>query len=340
MAMRMPEHLENVHVDSDELERVAANMNAAGRKMRDGKPFRADAGETALLARQIEYVRAKTTDKVYAASKALLFIPIATDVPSGAQTFVTVQWDMAGSAKIISNFADDLPKVTVLAAERANMVHYIGNAYDYSVREMRNAAFAGVPLSTKKADAARIIHERTIDDLAATGDSDANLPGFINNTNVPFVTPVNGDWDNPATTSAQILEDLYAMEWAIVITSKELFEPDTMLLAPSLYKIVATKSYSDQNADTVLTVFLRNAKFIKTVDQWHKLENADAESNGPRAVIYKKDPMVVEIVLPDPFTQEPAQWRNLVATINCTSTIGGVVVNYPLGIAYCDGLLD
>lgn len=336
--MRFPRHLQNVRVDAKELARTAAILNLAGQTMRDGKPHRADAGETGVFARQVEYVRAKTTDVVYAESKALKFLPVATDVPEGAQVFLTQQWDMAGSAKIISSFADDLPKVSVLGKERAQIMQVVGNAYDYSIEEIAQASFAGVPLNAKKAAACRMIHERTIDDLASTGDDDANLPGFINNTNVPLVTPLNGGWNT--ATSDDILEDLYELAWSIVTTSKELFTPDTMLFAPELYKLLSTKSYSSQVPDKLMKIFLTNCDFIKTVDQWHKLEDADAEANGPRIVCYKKDPVVVEFVFPRPFTQEPAQWRNLSAVVNCHSKIGGVQINYPLGIAYMDAVLD
>lgn len=338
--MRIPAHLRNVHVSREELARTAALLNAAGRTREDGKPFRADDTATAVFARQVEYVRAKTTDVLYAESKALQFIPLATDVPAGAQSFVTQQWDMAGTAKIISNFADDLPRVSVLGKERSQIVQRVGNSYDYSMVELEQANYAGVPLNQKKANAARAIHERTIDELAAFGDAEAGLPGFANNSNVGLTTVTNGDWDNVATTSAQILADLHEIEWAIVTTSKELFEPDTMIFAPSLYEIIATKPYSTTIPDTILSIFLRNSKFVKNVYQWHKLENADAEGDGPRAICYKRTPEVVELVLPKPFTQEPPQWRNLSAVINCHSAIGGVQVNYPLGITYVDALLD
>ena len=96
--MRIPRHLKNVRVDSVECARVAAMMNVAGQVMSDGKPYRSDAGETMIIARQLEYIRAKTTDVVYAESKALRLFPIASDIPDGAQSFITQQWDMAGSA--------------------------------------------------------------------------------------------------------------------------------------------------------------------------------------------------------------------------------------------------
>jgi hypothetical protein len=337
--MLMPEHLKNIRVDSLELARVAGELNRLGVRMRDGKPFRADAGETALFARQLEYIRTKTYDVVYAETKALKYLPVSTDVPDGADSYVMRQWDMAGYAKIISSFADDLPSVTLLAQERAAKIVTLGNSYHYSIEEMKAAAYAGVPLTQKKAQAARMIHERKVDDLASSGDTDAGLDGFINNANVTLVPPVNGDWDG-AATSDEILEDLYELEWSIVIASKELFAPDTLLMAPEAYKILATKPYSTTIPDSILTIFLRNAKFIRTVDQWHKLTDADAEGDGPRLIAYKKDPTVVEIVIPRPFTQEPPQVRNLSWVVNCHSRIGGVQIHYPLGIAYMDAVLD
>lgn len=345
--MRMPAHLQNVHVPRAELARVAALMNACGLQMglhRDGGAYRVDAGETAIIARQLEYMRAKSTDVVYAESKALRLIPVASDIPDGAGSFVVQQWDMAGTAKIISNFADDLPKVSLLAQERAQIIQTVGNAYDYSIEELKASAFSGVPLQAKKASACRMIHERTLDELAAVGDTDANLPGFINNVNVPLVTPINGNWDGVATTGPKIIEDMYELEWSIWTVSKELFAPTDLLMSTGTYKLIATKEYVNASGNglgkSILSVFLENSKFIKNVEPWHKLDLADAEGNGPRLVAYRKDPTVVELVLPRPFTQEPPQARNLTFVINCHSRIGGVQVNYPLGMAYMDAVND
>jgi hypothetical protein len=340
----MPKHLENIRVDSLELQRVANLMNDAGLQMGmrgDEGPYRADAGETAIIARQLEYIRQKTTDKVYAESKALRLIPLAKDIPDGARTFVVQQWDMAGYAKLISNYADDLPQVKVSAQERSQMVHDVGNAYSYSIGDLKASAFSGVPLTTKKADACRIIHDRTVDNLAALGDADANLPGFVNNANVPLVSPVNGGW--ATATADEILEDMFTLEWAPWLTSKELFPPDTMLMSSAEYKRVNTKMYVANGVPTgktVLKTFLENSTFVKRVEPWEKLDLADAEGNGPRLMVYKNDPVVVEIVLPRKFTQEPPQARNLTWIINCHSSIGGVQVNYPLGVAYMDGVND
>jgi hypothetical protein len=338
--MRFPAHLANIRVDSTELGRLAGLLNSAGIRTSDGRPFRADAGETAFIGRQLEYMRKRTYDVVYAESKALKFLPMANDIPDGARTFNAQQWDMTGMAKIISNFADDLPRVSLLAAERPMPVKTVGNAYDYSIEDVKASQFSGVPLPAKKADAARIVHERTLDEIFAFGNAEAGLEGMLNNTNVPLVSITNGDWDNPATTSDQILSDLYEFEYAVFNTSKELFPPDTLLLATNCFKILATRHYSSTIPETILSVFKRNASFIKTIDQWSKLDLADAQGDGPRMMAYKKDPMVIEAVMPRPFTQEPPQARNLSFVTNCHSTVGGVIVNYPIGTAYADTMLD
>lgn len=349
--LRMPKELETVRVDSDELQRVADMLNAHGLKMgldRKCGRYRADAGETAIIARQLEHIRQKTTDKVYAENKAMRLIPLATDIPDGAQSFIVIQYDMSGMAKLVSNFADDLPKATVIAQERAQVVHTIGNAYDYSINDIKASAFSGVTLSAKKADATRRIHENKVDDLAAFGDSDANLPGLLNNTNVPLVSPVFGNWDDPNTTPDQMLQDMNALMWTPWLTSKELFPADTMLISSAEYKRVATTMYASATGiptgQTVLTTFIENyAKAMgvtPVVEPWHKCDLADAEGNGPRLMAYRADPVVVELVIPRRFTQEPPQARNLTWVVNCHSTIGGVQVNYPIGAAYMDGIND
>ncbi len=348
--MRMPKHLEDIHVDSYELQRVADMLNFRGLQMgRDGKGgrYRADAGETAIIARQLEYIRQKTTDKVYAENKAFRLIPLATDIPDGAQSFVVQQWDISGMAKIVSNFADDLPQVTALSAERSQVIQTVGESYSYSINDIKASAFSGVPLTAKKADAARRIHENKLDDIAALGDADANLPGLLNNPNVPLVLPLFGNWDSGTVEPDHMLQDMNALMWGPWLTSKELFPADTLLMSSAEYKRAATTMYVSNNiptGKTVLATFKENYKEAMgvepTVEPWHKLDLADAEGNGPRLMAYRADPVVVELVAPRPFTQEPPQPRNLAWIVPCHSTIGGVQVNYPIGAAYMDGIND
>lgn len=300
------------------------------------RAVRLDAGETAALARQLEFIYAKTYDVRYAELKARRFIPVDTSVDPGAEFYTYRQWDMMGMAQIIANYADDLPRVDTLAKEYPAPIKSLGASYGYSIQDLRRSAMAGSQLDARRAKAARRAHEQAVDEIAAFGNADAGLGGFTNNANVPLVAPDNAPWSS--ATALEILADLNKLSNSIVLTTLETFEPDTLLLDTASFQLINTLPMSTTgDADkTVLRFFLDNNPYISNVDQWTKLTDAGA-AGVTRLVCYKRDPEVVELVIPQEFEQFPPQARNLEFVIPTHNRIGGVSVRYPLAMAYMDG---
>jgi hypothetical protein len=307
----------------------------------NGNGFTEDAGETATFARALEYVRAKTYDVRYPNLKARTFLPLATDIPAGAESWTYRSWDWVGMAAIIESFADDLPTVELLGREVPHPIRSLGAAYYYDVQEIRAAAFAGVPLDAKKAAAAKRSIENRIDKIAAVGDAPSGLPGFINNPNVPLITTLdtnfNGDWSNPATTAAQILSDLHYIANSIFLASKGAHTPDTMIIPATDYAVISTRPVSDLDpTTTILAAFLAASPYIRNVDQWIYLDTADEAGTGGRVIAYERSADVVELVLPLEFEQLPPQPRNLSFSVPCHARIGGVDIRFPLAVVYAD----
>ena len=298
--------------------------------------IRLDAGETATLARQLEYIYAKTYDVKYAELKARRFIPVDTSVDPGAEFYTYRQWDMFGMAKIIANYADDLPRVDVLAKEYPAPIKSLGASYGYSIQDLRRSAMAGSQLDSRRATATRRANEQAVDSIAAFGNADAGLGGFTNNANVPLVAPDNAPWSS--ATPLEIVADLNKLANAIVTATLEMFEPDTLILDTASFQIInSTPMSTTGDADkTILRFFLDNTPYIRNVDQWTKLTDAGA-AGVTRLIAYKRDAEVLSLVIPQEFEQFPPQARNLEFVIPTHSRIGGVSVRYPLAMAYMDG---
>lgn len=301
--------------------------------------IRLDAGETAALARQLEHVYAKTYDVKHVELKARRFIPIDTSVDAAAEFFTYRQWNMFGMARLIANYADDLPRVDALAMEFPAPIKSLGASYGYSIQDMRRSAKTGSQLETRRATAARRAHEQSFDSIMAIGDANAGLTGFLNHANVPIVGAVTGTWVTSAATPLQMIKDLNTLVNSIVTATAELFTPDTLLLDNTAFSIInSTPMSTTGDADkTVLKFFLDNNPYVRNVDQWNKLNTAGA-AGVSRAVCYLRSEEVLAGVEPQSFEQFPPQWRNLEAVIPTHSRIGGVRVQYPLAIAYMDGL--
>lgn len=294
-----------------------------------------DANETLLFARQLEYVYAKTYDILYPEFKARKFIPLDSTVPSAADTYTYRQYDEVGMAKMISNYADDLPDVTAFGKEFTAKCHSMGVAYSYSVQDVRRAAMAQMPLEMTLARIARRAVEAKFDALAAFGDTNLSMKGFLNHANVALVSPTTGTWSG--ASADQICADLDKLVNSIVSVSKGLHAPDTLLLPIELFTLLNSKQRSNASDKTILAWYMENNAFIKNVDMWHLLSTANAARNGNRIVCYQRSPDVLGFVIPQEFEQFPPQTKNLAFHIPCHARCGGTKVTYPLAIAYMDG---
>jgi len=299
-----------------------------------------DAGESATLARQLLFVKVREANVVYPSLKAASFIPISNQIPSGAESFSVKIWDIAGSAKIVANYAKDFPASDTSISEVIAPIRSVGNSYHYTIQELRNSLMVpGLQLDVRRADAARMVHDRAIDKLAAYGSLPNGLTGFAVNSNVGL-TSITGTW--ASATSAQILADMNKIAQAVVDQSLQTFAPDTMILPTAAWGIVATRPYSDLNPSPILSVFLQNSPYIKSVDSWNRL-NANSAANPTgltynRIVCYLRDPMVLELEIPQVFEQLPPQLEGMQYTVPCHSRCGGVSIHYPVAMTYADGV--
>lgn len=319
---------------SERLEETAKDIiDQLNRRRLDGEE-KLDVGETAALTRSLIAWKAKVHDVIYPDLKIRNFVPVSHDADPGAETVMYRQYDMYGMAKVISNYADDLPRVDVLQKEFPIKVRSLGDSFGYSAQDLRRAALSGNMIDAKRAIAARRGMELAIDDFGAFGFEDA--PGFLNNSNVPLVTPITGTW--ATATSAQIIADLNKLVNSIFTTTKTTWVPDTLILPTSAYAAISSTAYSTQTDKTVMRWFLDNNPHIKNIDYWYKLDTADAARTGARAVAYKRDPAVLELEIPMEFNQMPPEAQNLAWKVACEARIAGCMVYQPKAIAYMDGI--
>lgn len=302
-----------------------------------------DTSESAFLNQQLQQVRAKSYDIKYPNLIARELIPVDNSVDNGSEVVTYYQYDQVGMAKIIRDYADDLPRADVQAKEFHAKVRSIAVAYGYSVQEIRAAMKAGNPLEQRKANAARKAVEQLVDDIAQLGDSKHGLLGFLNQPNTSTYTPPADGTGASALWSAKsadlILRDMHGAVKAIVVGTKGVEAPDTMLIPLDQYELISTKRIgtTDGSDNTILAHFLRVNPWIKSVVPWIALTGAGAGGTN-RMVVYRKDPDALQLVMPQEFEQFPPQTKNLEITTPCHARISGVHVYYPLSICYADGI--
>lgn len=307
---------------------------------------RLDANETMVLEKQLEYMRARTADIERPEFKARLLVPITSEVDPGAETWAYSQWDRIGMAKIVANYADDIPKVATFAKKFVQAIETIALGYGWSWLDLQRTARAGVPLRTRLAQAVRDGFEQRIELIAATGIPETGATGLLNSPNVPTIAaaaPATGtdpSWGGPDKTPLEIVDDLLAMENAVVLNTKGVRSADTLVLPLSKLVYISQKSIYNtapsNPLDTILSTFLAKSRTITNVEFWFPADTAD--DGDPRAVMYKRDPTVVHLELPLEQQELPPQAKNLSLEINSVGRIGGVAWEYPLAGSYMDGI--
>jgi hypothetical protein len=297
----------------------------------DGRAL--DAAETGFIAKQLEYVMAETYSVQYGPNLARVFIPIDTSVPPGAETFSYDQWDHIGLAKIITAWSDDLPKVEAFAKRFTGQLKSLGDAYEYTVQDIRAIQYSRGRLNDERAIAARMAIDNAIDQIAAGGNADHGMKGLVNNDAVPVVEPAYGAWSD-TTPAANILADLAKLDNAVVTNTRTIIKPDTRLFSTKDWGILQ-RPIGAEYSKTILQAYLSNSPYIKFADQWPTLDTA-GDDGFSRTVSYKRDKTVASFVIAIEFTQHPPQQKNLAFIVPCEARVGGVTMKYPLGMAYMD----
>jgi hypothetical protein len=206
-----------------------------------------DAAENIFFARELEQIRARSYDIKYAERKIRMLVPVDNSIDPGAEVVTYSQYDRVGVAKIISSYAEDLPRADVKGKQFSVTVKGLGSSYGFSVQEIRAARMAGKPLDARKADAARQAIEDKIDSIGASGDAATGLVGLLNIANAQTYTITAGaggqtTWNTGATpkTGLEVIKDMNSAVHTIVTTTKEAEKPDTMLLPVDKYAYIAS----------------------------------------------------------------------------------------------------
>jgi hypothetical protein len=310
--------------------------------------YRADAAyDTAFLARELTQIETELYKVKYQDILWRQFVPVKNaGLNPGAKYFVYKVFNYFGLAKYISDFAADLPSVGIGVKEVVNKVHSMGASYQYSADDLMNASMANLPLERLEAEIAFEVIERLMDHDAAFGNPNLGMVGFLQLPGVAVDTAAVAGSDSPtgATTSTyftdktpdKVLTDLHHLSQAMVDGSKQLLKPNTMIMPPTLYGYIATKSIStNQPQMTILDVFLKNSPYIKSVGVWIHLETAGATA-GPRIMVCDNSSRNGEAYVPMEAKAMPAQERNLSLVINVWAKFGGFILRQPLAYRYLD----
>jgi hypothetical protein len=303
--------------------------------------YNLDVNESAFFKGQLEMIKAATYDTKYKPNKILTLLPISSEAGPAVAEITWRAFSRVGVAKMVSDYAQDFPRVDIYGVEYSVKPKGLGASYGYSVEEIRRAQMAGLPLETRRAEAARRAVEDKMASIALTGETGTNLKGFINYSGITSYTVASGGtggskkWADK--TAAQILDDMHGIVHGVVNATNGIEQPDTMLMPLAQYNLISTKRLGDGSDETVMSYFLKTNRYITRIDWLTELKDAGG-TGVDHMMVYVNDPMHLTLEIPLMFEQYEADKKAMAYEIPCYAKTAGVIIYYPASVAAGSGI--
>lgn len=339
----------SMRYDQNDYDALFASNIPATMTATPGMHFDSAEDASVFFARELDFVKAQSYDVEYPEFTALKLFPMSSEVDAGAETVTYYSYDKVGLAKIISNYATDLPRADVKGKPTTAIIKSIGSSYGYSIQEMRASAMSGKSLDSRKAESARYQIDYLNNKIAWNGDKETGLRGVLSEDNdIPVVT-VDAGAEGSAKWVDKTPDEIIADITSWMVQMNELTggveNPDTLALPKSVYLVLQNKRL-DGTASNLLTYITQNIPDIKTIARCPELEAKATETNpyaatsGGKgvALLFKNDARKLTIENPLPYTQYPVQTQGLEMVVPCEARTAGAVIYYPLSLMIAVGI--
>lgn len=300
-----------------------------------------------FFARELDYIKSQTYDREYPEMTALSLLPVTSEVPEGAETFTYYSYDKTGMAKIINNYATDLPRADVKGKPVTGYVKSLGDSYGYSVQEMRASKMANKSLDVRKGESAKYAMDYAVNKIAWAGDKENGLMGILSPDNdIPKYVLSTVTVDGKERTefrykdADQILNDINGMQKYVSKITKNVEKPDTLVLPSYVYVDLATRRIPDTET-TVLKFIMDHAPYLKEVREANEpqAESVDINPTGSNvAFLFTNDERKLSLEIPMHFYQHTLQEKGLEIEIPCEERVAGITLYYPLSALIVEGI--
>jgi len=214
-------------------------------------------------------------------------------------------------------------------------------AIDYTVFELEAAQALGRNISDEKMRALNKKYQLDMDLIVATGDAQLGFTGLYNDANVTAASATNGSW--ASAQPLDIVEDINVAAKAIYTASGYSHAPDTLILPPDQYAVIATTPMSATIPDITILDWLKRRSFgaVKNGRELNILDSRYLPGLGAgstdRAVLYTRGEDMVRIA-GTPLTTMPVEVHDYTYGVTVYGVIGEVEIVYPTTVGYVDGI--
>jgi len=289
---------------------------------------RIDAGIGAYFARELERVLPEVLTEERVPLTGFEIIPVDTrSLAPHDDVWIEQTMTESGRAKLIADFADDLPGGDVGVSETARKVATYGSSAQWSVLDVMRAAATGKSLPNDKLRIATRSIEEQFHDVLWNGDRKAGLEGIFSHADIPrHVLKTN----LLAMTAADLRDELNQIAKRALARTKGTFENKQLTLAVphDLYAHITTTPHGTATDRTILEFILAGNPWIAEIRPAFHV--AGAGKSGRDAIFaYRRDPSVLNFKIAMQPQAQPVQAKNLSLMVPMMGRIGGLHVRFP-----------
>ncbi len=295
---------------------------------------RLDAATNIFFERELKHIIPQLFAVEFAEINARTIFPVYFANDPGAEFITYEQSTEYGEAEIVADYAQDAPTVNVGLKDYDTRVRSIRIAAEWNIQEIRAAARHNRPLERWKADAARNGMMRRENRIAFFGDTDFGLKGLFTDADVPRD---NAGGVFSSLTADQQVRELHDHANAIPAGTEDIEKPDTMLIPPTQYDLLATTMIGDNQDRSVLRSFLDNNPHIRTVVRVREL--AGAGTGGADVVVaFRRDISKLRMNVALDLEQFPPERRGMAIKVEYHMRVGGLTIHRPRSIRILEGV--
>jgi len=281
-----------------------------------------DGAGQAFFARQLEHIKAKSYDVVYADLIAREMFPVSNEAAEGVDTITYRTYDRTGAAKIINSYADDLPRADIFGKETIIPARSVGISFAYNRDEILKAQLTGSSLEQRRANAAQRAWEEKVDEIAWLGSAEDGLIGFLSHPNIPSMSSGTGGW--LTASPDEIIKDFNDAVAQVRSSTKMKERVNTVMVPVRVYNHLSGTPRASNSDTTILQFILQNVEGLQEIRPVNELTTD--------AVFYDKNPDKLQLEVVKELEFLPVQERGLELLVPGWGKTAGVNVYYPLSV--------
>lgn len=304
-----------------------------------------DANETAVFARELEYIQAGVIEKKWPNLTGVNLVPITGgQIFPGARSHTYREIDGWGEAELLEEFSlDDFPSAEAKGTETTGAFRSFGAKYSYTFEQLRARPSMSWDPTQKKEQIARRVMEEKLNKLIMGAAASLNGPfkGILHNDSSQDDTASAGtpDWET-GTEAGDVA--------AILATFRKLVD-NAVLATKGVYRefdfVISLKMGRKMNlfvpattvggGTTVGSFLLNHVSGVRSITEAPELDAAGTGGKD-RMLCFPRDPEVLDAVVPVRFEQFAPQLNGMAFVTPCHGKFGGIRIFQPLAIRRCD----